>query len=694
MDVFVNQAAEKGIELLVDIDKDTPRILHGDSLRLQQILTNLIGNSLKFTGSNGIILVSVRDISDTTEGLTADQVMLAFAVKDNGIGISPDYLPLLFEPFTQGDSSSTRKHEGTGLGLSICKEFVSMMHGSISVDSMLGQGSTFSFTVRLVRAATPLGSMYDIPPDISGMNVLVVDDCADSRMIMEKILTSLDFKVESLASGVDAIRRLLEQADGKPTVDLVLMDWKMPEMNGLETSRIIRKELQLTMPIIMMTAFAREVHKSEAEQAGANGFLTKPIFQSTLFDAIMDAFGKEAVRKGGSMTDFTTKASMYKKHLKGCRILVAEDNYTNQQVARAILEGAGVQVKIVENGEEAVAAVKKEMFDGILMDIQMPRMNGYKATRLIRTLPDCDTLPIIAMTAHAMKGDEEKCLEAGMDGYVSKPINQDRFFYTLWHLLRNRKRTSGNMTNINRDAADDETAVPLDRPGRPGNGKEDARLEDPSASILKSDEESSIPLQLPGIDVGAVLQTTGLDWQTYLTILVGFFQDNTTTIQKIRQAQDEKDIDSLLRLAHRLKGSAGNIGATGVQQAASALEQVCNQPESSHLVSVLSTRLQEELDRLLNLLHPLVLKNEKDDVQNSASHADDAPEKLLLTLTEAIDRADPEDVKTVTAEIRKKFAGKKTVDPSLIKTLDAQTRRYDYDQALKTIRQIRDAVEE
>jgi signal transduction histidine kinase/DNA-binding response OmpR family regulator/HPt (histidine-containing phosphotransfer) domain-containing protein len=691
MDVFVNQAAEKGIELLVDIDKDTPRILHGDSLRLQQILTNLIGNSLKFTGSNGIILVSVRDISDTTEGLMADQVMLAFAVKDNGIGISPDYLPLLFEPFTQGDSSSTRKHEGTGLGLSICKKFVSMMHGTISVDSMVGQGSTFSFTVRLVRAATPLGSMYDIPPDISGMNVLVVDDCADSRMIMAKILTSLDFKVETLALGVDAIRRLQEQADGKPTVDLVLMDWKMPEMNGLETSRIIREELQLTMPIIMMTAFAREVHKSEAEQAGANGFLTKPIFQSTLFDAIMDAFGKEAVRKGGSRTDFTTKASMYKKHLKGCRILVAEDNYTNQQVARAILEGAGVQVKIVENGEEAVAAVKKEMFDGVLMDIQMPRMNGYKATRLIRTLPDCDTLPIIAMTAHAMKGDEEKCLEAGMDGYVSKPINQDRFFYTLWHLLRNRKRTTGNITIINRDAADDETAGPLNRPG---NGKEDAKLEDPSVSMLKSDEESSISFLRPGIDVGAVLQTTGLDWQTFLTILEGFFEDNATTVRKIRKAQDEKDIDALLRLAHRLKGSAGNIGATDVQQAANALEQVCNQPESSHLVSVLSTRLQEELDRLLNLLHPLVLRNEKDGVQNSASHTDDDLEKFLLTLTEAIDRADPEDVKKVTAEIRKKFAGRKTVDSSLIKTLDAQTRRYDYDQALKTIRQIRDAVEE
>lgn len=689
MDVFVNQAAEKGIELLVDIDKDTPRILHGDSLRLQQILTNLIGNSLKFTGSNGIILVSVRDISDTTEDLTADQVMLAFAVKDNGIGISPDYLPLLFEPFTQGDSSSTRKHEGTGLGLSICKKFVSMMHGTISVDSMVGQGSTFSFTVRLVRAATPIGSMYDIPPDISGMNVLIVDDCADSRMIMEKILTSLDFKVETLGSGIDAIRRLQEQVEGKPSVDLVLMDWKMPEMDGLKTSKIIREELHLTMPIIMMTAFAREVHKSEAEQAGANGFLTKPIFQSTLFDAIMDAFGKEAVRKGGSSTDFTTKASMYKKHLKGCRILVAEDNYTNQQVARAILEGAGVQVKIVENGEEAVAAVKKERFDGILMDIQMPIMNGYKATRLIRTLPGCDTLPIIAMTAHAMKGDEEKCLEAGMDGYVSKPINQDRFFYTLWHLLRNRKRTTGNIIGSNGDAADDETAEQTCSPDQPGNEKVDS-----STSILKSDEESSMPFNLPGIDVGAILQTTGLDWQTYLTILAGFCQDNATTILKIRKAQDEKDFGSLLRLAHRLKGSAGNIGATGVQQAASALEQVCNQPESSHLVNALSTSLEEELDRLLNLLQPLVLGNETDDVQKIVSHTDDDPEKLLTALTEAIDRADPEDVKAITTEIRKKFAGQKTVDPSLIKSLDAQTRRYDYDQALKTIRQIRDVVEE
>ncbi len=667
MDVFVNQAAEKGIELLVDIDRDTPLILHGDSLRLQQILTNLINNSLKFTASGGIILVSVRDSSKNVQDLLPDQVQLTFAVKDTGTGISPDYLPLLFEPFTQGDSSSTRQHEGTGLGLSICKKFVTMMQGSIGVDTVLGEGSTFTFTVKLVRAATQLGSMYDVPADISGMNVLVVDDCADSRTIMARILDSLGFKVETLESGFEAIRRLQATvAEGVEPVGLILLDWKMEGMNGLEVARKIRGELHLSLPIIMMTAFAREVHKSEAEQAGANGFLTKPIFQSTLFDAIMDAFGKEDARKGGRRTDFTTRASMYKKHLKGCRILVAEDNYTNQQVARAILESAGVLVKIVDNGEKAVAAVRNEQFDGLLMDVQMPKMNGYQATRAIRALPGCEELPIIAMTAHAMKGDEEKCLESGMNGYVAKPINQDRFFYTLWRFLRNRERVAAETAE---NTAADPAVVEL-----PATGRQELD-------------------NIEGLDMQTVLQSTGLDQETYRQILSGFFLDNLQTAAKIDRAVEQNDADNLQLLGHQLKGSAANIGARTVEKAATDLEEGCRLQQSADLLAGLAARLKKELEDLLFRLGALA-ENKSESSAALVEGGEVTPDLLLLTLSEAIDRADPEEIDRLRGKLKRQIDDHNLGNPSLINTLDSQIRLYDYDEALKTIRQIRDAMKD
>jgi signal transduction histidine kinase/CheY-like chemotaxis protein len=673
-DVFINQVAEKSIELLVDIDQGTPRILLGDSLRLQQILTNLISNSIKFTGQDGIILVSAWDVSDKTDGLTDDQVMLAFAVKDTGTGIAPDYLPSLFEPFTQGDYSSTRKYEGTGLGLSICKRFVTMMHGSIDVVSAVGQGSTFTFTVRLVRAATPIASMFDVPPDLRGINVLVVDDCADSRNIMAKILTSLEFTVETLASGQDALERLQGLPGEKKPVDLILMDWKMAGMDGIETSQKIRQELQLTLPIIMMTAFAKEVHKSVAEQAGTNGFLTKPIFQSTLFDAIMDAFGKGGLRKKGAKGDFTTRASMYKKHLQGCRILVAEDNFTNQEVAKAILGGAGVHVTIVVNGEEAVEAVKNGSYDAVLMDVQMPKMNGYQATRQIRKLPGCDTLPIVAMTAHAMKGDEEKCLEAGMDGYVAKPINQDRFFYTLWRVLRNRNR-------VDVPAADESQPVPMAFDGAWPQ------------EMADKEQVSTIPVHLPGIDVAAVLASTGLTWPVFRDILAGFFQDNKKTAREIRSAQEEEDQANLLRLAHRLKGSAANIGAEDLCKTADAVEIACGVEESPDIVEGLTRQLLRELDVLLQQLQPLAEAAEDDASDAGEDGLEGDPELFLDSLTEAINRADPEAIQALMAEVKKLFGSRKIADPSLIRILEIQTRRYDYDQALQTIGQIRNSME-
>jgi signal transduction histidine kinase/DNA-binding response OmpR family regulator/HPt (histidine-containing phosphotransfer) domain-containing protein len=675
MDVFVNQAAEKDIEMLVDIDANTPRILRGDCLRLQQILTNLIGNSIKFTAPGGIILVSVRD-SRIAEGLNGDQVMLAFAVKDTGTGISPQYLPLLFEPFTQGDSSSTRKYEGTGLGLSICKKFVTMMHGSIGVDSVAGQGSTFSFTVRLEKSGGSTVSRFVFPPDLRGLKVLVVDDCADSREIMAKMLASLDFRVETVSSGMAAIDRLRGSGQNQGAVDLVLMDWKMPEMDGIEASRRIRVELMLTQPIIMMTAFAREVHRSTAEKVGTNGFLTKPIFQSTLFDAIMDAFGKEGSRKGSAARAFTTKASMYKKHLKGCNILVAEDNLTNQQVAKAILGGAGIIVTMVGNGEEAVAEAAKGPFDAVLMDIQMPKMNGFEATKQIRLLPGCTTLPIIAMTAHALKGDEEKCLEAGMDGYVAKPINQDRLFYTIWRLLLNRKKvvTPPPLTRVN-----DEDQQLL--------GEEEDEL------LLVEDPDDSLSFQLPGIDVGAVLQSTGLNWRTFQDVLVGFFRDNRNTVATIDRALAANDRAALLHLAHSLKGSAANIGAGELREVADDLEQGCNNHLPAAAVASLCQELQKELTRLLGVLEQIVGEQADEGEKILSLAAEGDIMMLLTTLTEAIDRADPEEIQMITAQVIGRLADHQSVNQATLNTLETETRRYDYDQALKTIEILRKAME-
>ena len=676
MEVFVNQAAEKGIELLVDIEWQTPRILFGDSLRLQQILTNLISNSMKFTPPGGIILVSVRDISANTGGLVDEQVMLSFAVGDTGTGIDPAYMPYLFEPFTQGDSSSTRKHEGTGLGLSICKKFVALMHGTILAESVLGRGSTFSFTIRMVKAGSNLPSRYVFPADIRGLHVLVVDDCAVSREIMMKMLGAFGFRVLTLSSGTEAVERLSGKEQEQDPIELVLMDGKMPGVDGLTASRIIREELRLPLPIIMMTAFSREITKSEAEKVGTNGFLAKPIFQSTLFDAIMDAFGKEGMYRGGVKKDFTTRASMYKKQLQGCRILVAEDNLTNQQVAQAVLGGAGIAVTMVANGEEAVAAVQRERFDAVLMDIQMPKMNGYEATRAIRQLPGGDVLPIIAMTAHAMKGDEEKCLEAGMDGYVAKPINQDRLFSTLWRRLKSRSRVA--------------CPLPAARGGEPAPLPE----EEVGEGAL---EDRQVDFNLPGVDVGMVLQATGLDWRTFQDILAGFARDNRDTIARLERALAAGDREELMHIAHSLKGSAGNIGAGELREVARELERSCSENAPAATVDEGCRALQQELNRLLTLFAEMTepekkSRGEPGKGENASLPGESELTTLLAHLAEAIDRADPEEIKVKTAEVVRRLQDQPLIDASLLKNLETETSRYDYDQARKTIHSLRSAA--
>ena len=658
MEQFFSKAAEKGIELLVDCDPDTPEVLKGDPLRLQQILTNLVSNAVKFTEAGGVILVSVK----AAQAPTPDEVILNFTVKDTGVGIAPEYRDLLFLPFSQGDTSSTRKYEGTGLGLSICKQLVTLMRGEIGVESELGKGSTFFFSVHLDRPPDMRTARQVLPPDIEGLNVLVVDDLADSRVVMRKMLESMGFRVETLDSGAEALQRLEDNMLRNDPIELILMDWKMPGMDGIETSGKIRRELNLTMPIIMMTAFGGDEQRLEAEKAGINGFLTKPIYPSTLFDAIMDGFGKEGLKSGVRKKQFTTRASMYRKPLKGARILVAEDNPTNQQVAQAILEGAGIVVTIVANGQAAVEAVKNETFDAVLMDIQMPIMNGYEATQSIRQLPQGRSLPIAAMTAHAMKGDEEKCLEAGMDGYVSKPIQQDRLFQTLFRLLRSR-------ADISAEPAPEE--------------EEDA---------APAPDAGTLPDRLPGIEIGPTLAALKLDPVTFAHILAGFLADNRQSAEKLKQALADSDPASLRQLAHGLKGSAANIGAHDLRAAAHMLEDAAHRStptdmDRSHLEGLVR-KVECALGPVLASIQSLAAPAAEAPVAAHSDAGGPAFEALLAQLMEALDRADPEQIAPLVAAVGRQALPAGRMDKATLAALEAKVGRYDYDQALEILRKI------
>ncbi len=654
MELFFSKAAEKGIELLVDCHPDTPKVFKGDPLRLQQILTNLVSNAVKFT-DEGVIVVSVKPAQSP-----ADEAKLDFSVKDTGVGIAAEYRDRLFQPFSQADTSSTRRYEGTGLGLSICKQLVSLMGGEIGVESEPGGGSTFFFSVRLKRAPDKRVERQLVPPDIEGLNVLVVDDLADSRIVMRKMLESMGFRVETLESGEQALDRLEDNMLRNNPIELIMMDWKMTGMDGIETARKIRQELKLTMPIIMMTAFGRDEQRMQAEKTGINGFLVKPIYPSTLFDAIMDGFGKEGLRSGARKQQFTTRASMYRKPLKGARILVAEDNPTNQQVARAILEGAGLQVTIVNNGEAAVEAVRNAAFDAVLMDIQMPKMNGYEATRLIRQSPRGRTIPIAAMTAHAMKGDEEKCLEAGMDGYIAKPIQQDRLFQTLWRMLR--PRTEGASLVSDKDDAPPDA------------------------------DTGMLPDRLPGIDIAATLASSGIDPATFARILSGFLADNRNTAGAFERALADGDLDTLRRLAHSLKGSAGNIGADDLRAAADALEDAGRQSAAAQMdrarMEDLVRKVTDALQQLLHSLQSLETPEPEAPAADAAGQGGPCFAELLARLTGAVDRADPEQIAAVMPDFRRQAIASGRMDRAALASLEEKIGRYDYDPALELLRKI------
>jgi CheY-like chemotaxis protein/HPt (histidine-containing phosphotransfer) domain-containing protein len=535
--ITVKAQEKEDLEVLFATAQGVPRFLLGDPLRLGQVLVNLANNAVKFTES-GEIVVSTEQLKRNE-----DEVTLKFSVRDTGIGLTQDQIDKLFEAFSQADTSTTRKYGGTGLGLTISKKLVDMMGGEIWVESEPGQGSTFSFTAHFGLGKEKARKRFRPSPGLRGMKVLVVDDNATSRQILQDMLESFSFEVTLAVSGEEGLAELEAAPEDYP-FEVVIMDWKMPGIDGIEASRRIKKHPRLSKipTIIVVTAYGREKVMQKAERAGLEGFLHKPVSPSMLFDTIMQALGED-VPKRPRATEEVERLAKGLEGIQGARVLLVEDNEINQQVAKEILEGAGLNVALANNGQEALEAVKESEYDAVLMDVQMPVMDGYKATRAIRKDKRFKGLPIIAMTAHAMAGDREKSLKAGMNDHVSKPIDPEELYRTLEKWIG---RSPGEVSGVE---------------GR----------EEEVTQTAPAEDTAKFP-ELDGINVDAGLKRLLGNKKTYRRILLKFHEDFQDAADTIKGLVSEEKYDEAGILAHSLKGAGGNIGAEKLHGAAEALE--------------------------------------------------------------------------------------------------------------------------
>ena len=419
--------AGKGIDVLFDVDPALPKALVGDDMRLLQILINLGGNAIKFT-SQGEVVVRLRLVERTDH-----DVLIEFAVQDCGIGIAMEHRAHIFSGFSQAEASTTRRFGGTGLGLAICQRLVVLMNGQLKVDSVVGQGSTFSFQIRLQRDPGPV-SVDPARHPVAGLRALVIDDNDVARTLLAGMVESLGWRTDVAASGAEALSLVNSSVTEFKPYQVIFVDWRMPEMDGWQTSARIRSLTGSQCLILMVSAHGRDAlaQRSASEQATLNGFLVKPVTTSMLLDAVMDALAAGALALTGS-NPAAPKAIEKPKRLLGMRLLVVEDNKINQLVAKGLLTQEGAVVTVADNGRLGVQALTAtpDAFDAVLMDVQMPVMDGYEATRAVRQDLGLISLPVIAMTANAMASDREACLAAGMNDHVGKPFEIDHLVATL-----------------------------------------------------------------------------------------------------------------------------------------------------------------------------------------------------------------------------------------------------------------------
>ncbi len=524
-DILAVRPQEKGLEYTCAISPDVPAFLRGDPGRLRQVLTNLIGNASKFTTEGEInVEVSLANESDAS-------ATIRFAVRDTGMGISTEQLEGLFEPFSQADTSVTRKHGGTGLGLAISKQLVEMMGGEIGATSEVGKGSTFWFAVPFGKRKAASDPKPEVPAEIRGWRVLVVDDNETNRFVLRQQLLSWGCRLDEAPDARTALAKLREAVQESDPFKMAILDMQMPEINGETLGREIQSDESLrATALVMMTSMGKRGDAARLEEIGFAAYLTKPVRQARLYDCLLAVAGSQSLPDHVRPSRIVTRYSAAEGKKRRVRILVAEDNATNQVVALKTLEKLGYRADAVANGLEAIKALSEIPYDLVLMDIQMPEMDGLEATRKIRHAQSPalnPNVPIVAMTAHAMEDDRDKCLQVGMDGYITKPLQHG------------------------------ELARAVESHATRGFSAEPAASPAAAAPVFRKDE---------------LLRRLGGDQEGLDIVLGVFLEDTPKQLGLLTAALARKDVAELRRIAHSLKGATGNLGAPAMQEAALQVE--------------------------------------------------------------------------------------------------------------------------
>ncbi len=554
------RAHQKGLELAWRVAQDVPDYLAGDASRVRQVLVNLVGNAVKFT-ENGEVVVEIERDPESTEAI----VVLHFCVRDTGIGIAKEKQGMVFGAFTQADSSTTRKYGGTGLGLAITRRLIDLMGGKLWLESEPGVGSAFHFTIQFERASAQPVSDYPDPKILSHASILVVDDNETNRIILVEMLGRWGMQAATAKDAREALEILTRSGNQEPHFSAVISDLQMPDIDGFEFVENIRKSVQFgRIPVLMLSSSAQQGEHERCRKLGISAYLAKPIQPSELLDAILSALSLHASEPSHAqdkMLNETQEVLPQSNGRQGMKVLLAEDNAVNRTLATRLLQKHGHTVVVVENGRQALDALERETVDLVLMDVQMPEMDGLEATAAIREKEKKtgDHLPIIALTAHAMKGDREKCLAAGTDDYLTKPIRTADLFAAV-ERLRNTK------TN----AIPEVTAIT-------------------NAPVINA------------FDVDVALKHVEGDRDLLDEIIRIFADQCPKTMYEIQNAIRAVDLPVLERAAHSLKGSASNLCAIGVTQSAAALEESARSGNSSHSREQFEA-LESEVDKLLREL--------------------------------------------------------------------------------------------